>query len=221
MSTFAWMKFLESSPERYDQGIRMLSGGRIDEVYERIAKRVAAPERRVLDMGCGTGAVALSCAARGAYVTGIDIDAGMLEVARAKPVPTKGRVEWMQVGIAEIEDHFGPATFDAVVSCLMFSELSADERAYALRAALRVLVPGGDVVIADETVPRSTLRRTLHRLRRAPRHALTYLLTQTSTRPVRELGGALSAAGFVDVDEARIWSDAFVIATGQKPGVAA
>jgi demethylmenaquinone methyltransferase/2-methoxy-6-polyprenyl-1,4-benzoquinol methylase len=215
------MRFLESSPERYDQGIRMLSRGRIDDVYQRIAATAAAPGRRVLDIGCGTGGVTLACAARGAEVVGIDIDAGMLEVARGKSVPTEGRVEWMELGVAEIGDHFERATFDAVVSCLVYSELSDDEQAYASRMALEVLVPGGEIVIADETVPHGALRRGLHRLRRAPRHALTYLLTQTSTRPVRGLGASMTAAGFIGVEETRLWSDAFVIARGQKPRLAA
>ena len=96
MSSFVWMKVLESAPERYDRGIRMLSGGRIEEAYDRIAKLIAAPGKRILDIGCGTGGVTLACAARGAAVTGIDIDAGMLEVARKKPVPASGSVEFLE-----------------------------------------------------------------------------------------------------------------------------
>ena len=65
MSTFVWMRVLESAPERYNAGMRLLAAGGIDEVHRRIAQRVAAPGRRVLDVGCGTGGVALACAARG------------------------------------------------------------------------------------------------------------------------------------------------------------
>ena len=94
MSSFVWMKVLESAPERYDRGIRMLSCGRIEAAYERIAALVAAPGKRILDIGCGTGGVSLACAARGAAVTGIDIDAGMLEVARRKAVPVQGKLSF-------------------------------------------------------------------------------------------------------------------------------
>jgi SAM-dependent methyltransferase len=127
MSTFVWMKVLESAPERYDRGIRMLSAGRIQQVYDCIAVLAAAPGKRVLDIGCGTGAVSLVCAARGAVVTGIDIDAGMLEVARAKPVSAVGSAAFIELGAAEIEDRFAPESFDAIVSCLALSELSPDE----------------------------------------------------------------------------------------------
>ncbi len=216
MSSFAWMKFLESSPKRYDRGIRMLSSGRIDEVYQAIATRVAAPGRRILDIGCGTGNVALACAARGAEVVGIDINAGMLEVAREKAAASDGHVQWLELGIAEIEDRFAKASFDSVVSCLAFSELSQDEQAYALRVARSLLAPGGEIVIADEVVPRGTARRAWQRLRRMPRSALTYLLTQAHTHPVPGLAAALQGAGFEGVEETRLWSDTFAIAVGHK-----
>lgn len=87
MSSFVWMNVLESAPVRYDRGIQMLSHGRITGVYERIAELAAAPGKRILDIGCGTGGVTLACAAKGADVVGLDVDSGMLTVARSKPIP--------------------------------------------------------------------------------------------------------------------------------------
>jgi len=199
MSSYVLMKILESSPERYDRGIRMLDRGRIDSMYEAIADAAARPGARVLDIGCGTGNVSLACAARGARVIGIDINAGMLEVARTKPPPELGSVEFLQAGAAEIEDHFPPASFDSVVSCLAFSEMSADERVYALRSARRVLSPNGRLVIADETIPRSQARRVVKRLRRLPSVVATWVLTQTTTRALPDPVGLVRDAGFEDV----------------------
>jgi demethylmenaquinone methyltransferase/2-methoxy-6-polyprenyl-1,4-benzoquinol methylase len=217
MSSFVWMKVLESAPERYDRGIRMLSSGRIDAVYERIAALAAEPGWRVLDIGCGTGAVSLACAARGAEVTGIDINAEMLETARDKPVPDGGTVAFVQMAAAEVEDHFAKASFDAVVSCLAFSEMSQDEQDYALGTALNQLVPGGVVVVADEAEPATPLRRLAHRVKRLPVVAATYLVTQTSTRPVAGIGQRMRAAGFVDVTEEGMLSGAFLLAHGRRP----
>lgn len=213
MSSFVWMKFLESAPERYDGGIQLLSRGRIADIYERIADYAASPGKRILDMGCGTGNVARACAARGAQLVAIDSNAGMLEVARAKPLPQGcgGEIEWLELGIAEIEDRFDEAAFDAIVSCLVFSELSLDEQAYALDIARSRLVLGGHLVIADETLPSSRPQRAWHRLRRLPLVAATYVLTQASTRPIEHLADRIADAGFAQVEEIRLWGDTFVI----------
>lgn len=221
MSSFVWMKFLESAPERYDRGIRLLSRGRIAEIYDRIADYAASPGNRVLDVGCGTGSVALACAARGAHVVAIDSNAGMLEVARAKPVPAGcvGDVEWLELGLAEIEDRFDEAALDAIVFCLVFSEFSPDEQAYALDVARSHLRPGGHLVIADETLPALGLQRAWYRLRRLPLVAATYVLTQTSTRPIEHLADRVRNGGFRQVEETRLLGDTFVIAHAVRDGV--
>jgi ubiquinone/menaquinone biosynthesis C-methylase UbiE len=223
MSTYVYMKVLESAPERYDRGIARLSGGMIAAIYRQVAERAAAPGRRVLDVGCGTGGVALACAARGARVVGIDVNAGMLKVARDKaarrePPP---EIDWIELGAMELEDRFEPDTFDAVVSCLVFSELSPDERAYALRVARRLLHAGGGVVIADEVAPRGRVARTWRWVRRLPLVFTTWALTQTSTHPVEGLADAVRAAGFADVAEERLGRDDFAIVSGRKAREAA
>jgi 2-polyprenyl-3-methyl-5-hydroxy-6-metoxy-1,4-benzoquinol methylase len=214
MSTFVWMKVLESAPERYDRGIRMLSGGRIQEIYDRIAAKAAAPGKRVLDIGCGSGGVSLACAARGAIVTGIDIDASILEVARHKPVPAEGCVAFGELGAAEIEDRFAPESFDAIVSCLAVSELSSDEMDYVLRIARSRLVPGGIIVIGDETAPGGAFARCAYWLRRLPVAVLTFVLTQATTKPIDDPSERLRSAGFTSVVVERLWSGSFFIAHG-------
>jgi ubiquinone/menaquinone biosynthesis C-methylase UbiE len=222
MSSFGGMKVLESTPDRYDRGVRMLSHGRIGEVYERIAELAAGPGRRVLDMGCGTGGVSLACAAHGARVTGIDSSAGMIEVAQRKQPPQGADgVEWVELGVAEIGDRFPAGSFDAVVSCLLFSELSADEQGYALRMAHSRLVPGGMLVLADEVLPEGGLRRAWHRAVRWPRAAMTYILTQTTTRPVAGLPDRVRAAGFAEIAEERLWGGSFSIVQARRGGLEA
>lgn len=61
--------------------------------------------RRILDAGCGTGALALAAARRGAHVTAIDLSPALVDMARLRsqeqlaqdPEPCKGRIEF-QVG---------------------------------------------------------------------------------------------------------------------------
>lgn len=216
MSSFVWMRVLESAPERYDRGVRMLAGGWIEQVYDRIAAEVAAPGQRIVDVGCGTGGVSLACAARGAQVLGLDLDAGMLEVARSKPVPGEGSVAWVQASAAELEDHVEAGSVDAVVSCLAMSEMSTAEQDYLLNVVRSRLVPAGRLLLADEALPTPWMGRLGYRLARIPRVALTYALTQTTTRPVQGLADRVRAAGFTDVREERPWSRSFVLVLASR-----
>ncbi|MEJ2289382.1 MAG: class I SAM-dependent methyltransferase [Deinococcales bacterium] len=221
MGSFAWMRVLESSAERYDRGIRWLSRGRMDEVYRDVAEAATSGRAaaRVLDIGCGTGGLTLACAARGARVVGIDRNAGMLAVARAKPLPAgaRGTVRWLELGAAEIEDAFVPGSFDAVVACLAFSEMTDDEQGYVLEVARTRLVAGGRLILADEVRPRQAWQRAWHAVRRWPVAGLAYLLTQTGTRPVEGLPERVRHAGFVEVREERRWGDAFAIVYSRAP----
>lgn len=196
------MKVLESTPLRYDRGLRLLSGGRIDQVYARVAEMVAGPGQRVLDIGCGTGGLAITCAARGADVIGIDRNPGMLEVARSK-ASRKGRKGWVELGAAGIEDRFPPDSFDAAVACLSFSELSPEERSYVLEAVRTRIKPGACLVLADEVLHVSSLGRILYRLRRLAFMAAALLVSQTTTRALRDPKGLIRAAGFTEVEGER------------------
>jgi ubiquinone/menaquinone biosynthesis C-methylase UbiE len=142
----------------------------------------------------------------------------MLEMARSKPLPfgTSGSVDWIQLSAAEIEDRFAPASFDAVTACLVLSELSTDDIAYALEIAFTRICPGGRLVVADEVAPFSAVQRFLYRVGRIPLVVATYLLTQTTTRAVSGLADRVCAAGYVGVGEERPWP-AFAIVSGSRP----
>ncbi|MBW2191918.1 MAG: hypothetical protein JRG93_20505 [Deltaproteobacteria bacterium] len=80
-------------------------------------------------------------------------------------------------------------------------------------------MPRGCLVIADETLPSSTLRRLWYRMRRLPLLVVTYMLTQTSTRPVEHLVDRIRHAGFERVEEARLWGDTFFVARAVREDV--
>lgn len=212
------MKILESTPERYDRGIFLLSRGRIKDIYEMVADSAGGKDSEVLDIGCGTGSVSLACAARGASVTGIDINAGMLEVAgeKAKKAHLDDRIKFLELGVAEMKSKFGEKTFDKCVSCLAFGELTNDEQSYALSAAHSILKPGGKMIIADEVTPRGAARRAVHKLSRVPIRLLAYVLTQSVSRPADDIAKKLQDAGFVDIDITRIWGDSFMIVKARR-----
>ncbi|MFP4081430.1 MAG: class I SAM-dependent methyltransferase [Candidatus Aminicenantes bacterium] len=118
------MKLLESRPRRYDQGIRLLTRGRLDKAYDDLTSLINQGDR-VLDLGCGTGALTLRAAARGARVKGIDINPRMLDAARsrAEKAGLASSVECVEMGAAEL-DKEKEKSYDAVMSGLFFSELS-------------------------------------------------------------------------------------------------
>ena len=197
MLSYIYMKILESRPARYDRGVRWLSLGRSDRTRQRIVDECVNAGDRLLDIGAGTGTLALLAARKGAHVVGFDVSPGMLEVARNK-VACEGltnRVRLEEMGIARM-DRFDPGTFDVVTSTLVFSELSSDEQNYALRQGYRLLRPGGVLVVADETRPRGLLRRLAYNLVRLPLLIVTFLLTQTTTRAVAGLDKRIAEAGF-------------------------
>jgi len=209
------MRLLESTPDRYDRGIRLLTLGLAERAYDRLTAHIQ-PGWRVLDVGSGTGALALRAAARGAEVVALDVNAGMLAAARQKAerAGLTGRIAWREMGVAEM-DTFPDASFDAICSGLCFSELTPPERCYALLQAHRLLRPGGLLLLADEVRPRRLWRRLLHKAIRLPLALVTWLLTQTTTRAVPDLLELVRAEGF-EVTAARtamLGSWAEVVAT--------
>jgi SAM-dependent methyltransferase len=106
---------------------------------------VAAGDR-VLDVACGTGIVArraAEVAAAGGAVVGLDLNPGMLAVARSLPPPAGAPVEWVQASAMELP--FRDGSFDAV-TCQLGLQYMPDRPA-ALAEMRRVLRPGGRLAV--------------------------------------------------------------------------
>ena len=143
------------SRQFYDQG----QTGSAAEAYERyfvpaigrpIAQdliEAAALRRgeRVLDVACGTGVVtrlAAECVGDAGSVTGLDVDASMLQIARSA-APAEASIEWRETTAEQMP--YEDERFD-VVLCQMGLQFIQDKLA-ALRELRRVLAPGGRVVL--------------------------------------------------------------------------
>ena len=207
------MRLLESAPERYDFGIRLLSLGHIDRVYRRVTELVRGPD--VLDLGCGTGNLMMRLARLGVGVVGVDLSPEMLAVARNKILPGT-TVSLVQAGAVELVDHFPTGSFDTIVSILVFSELSDAEQVLVLHQCRSLLRPGGRLILADEVRAPTLWQRSLHHLVRIPLSVITYVLTQASTSPVGDLKAKLSGAGFsIIMEEANRLGD-FALVEAEK-----
>jgi ubiquinone/menaquinone biosynthesis C-methylase UbiE len=111
--------------------------------------QLAAPEEgdRVLDVACGTGPVARYAAplvGPTGRVIGLDLNAGMLAIARAMPQREGIAIEWREGNATALP--FPDASFD-VVCCQQGLQFFPDRPA-ALQEMCRVLVPGGRLALA-------------------------------------------------------------------------
>ena len=155
---------LMPSPFRYDLKLWLASRGRERAFRERQLDlaRIATGEA-VLDVGCGTGTLAIAAARRvGATgaVTGVDPSAELLARARKKARRAHVAVTLETAGGESLP--FPDGSFDVVLSSLVFHHLShAALRSSALEMR-RVLKPGGRLLIVDIGGPQEEGRPTMH-----------------------------------------------------------
>src|SRR5712691_2494142 len=131
------------------------------ELYERVvARHILGPwapllvdaahlaeRERVLDLACGTGVVTRIAAQRvGPHgrVTGVDLNTGMISVARSLPAPDGGPVEWLEGSALAIPL---PDASVNVVLCQQGLQFFLD-KALALREMRRVLDRGGRLALS-------------------------------------------------------------------------
>jgi SAM-dependent methyltransferase len=99
---------------------------------------------RLLDVGCGTGVVAITAARRGARVTGVDLTPQLLNRARENAVVARVEVEWREADVEELP--FGDEQFDIVLS--QFAHMFAPRPEVALGEMLRTLKRGGTIAFS-------------------------------------------------------------------------
>ncbi|MFQ5433211.1 MAG: corrinoid protein-associated methyltransferase CpaM [Nitrospinota bacterium] len=214
--SYVFMKILETRPRSYDRRMDKASRGKVKEIKRSVAAQVP-PGSHTLEIGCGTGELAAMLVARGCTVDGFDSSPSMVEASleRIKSESLQESFTVRKMGV-DAMDRLPDSRYDAVVSTLTFSELSDDERRYALENAYRVLQPGGLIIIADEVRPRSRAGRFLHALIRMPVVTLTYLISGATTAPIENLCSELANAGFSVEKEERTHGDSFAIISAHK-----
>ena len=114
---------------------------------------------RVLDLGCGTATLTILLKTRhpDAEVVGLDGDPDILAIARRKVVQAGIEIDLRQ-GMA-FDPPFEPASFDRIVSSLVFHHLSTEQKKATFEALRMLLRPGGELHVADWGKTRSLLTR--------------------------------------------------------------
>jgi ubiquinone/menaquinone biosynthesis C-methylase UbiE len=166
------------------------------------------PGESVLDVGCGTGTLAIAAKRRvGPAGTVYGVDASPEMIARASKKAKKAGAEVIfQTGLAESLP-FPDARFDAVLSTVMLHHLPRDARQQGLREMRRVLKPGGRLLAVDfgrGSGNRKGLLGHFHRHGRID---------------ARDLVGLVSDAGLTVVESGAVGTRdlLFVLATARAP----
>lgn len=146
---------------RYDWFNRLASFG-LDQRWRRAAvvRGGIAPGQRILDVCTGTGDLAVLCARRYGAAVGIDMNREMLGRAQRKSQAKRLPIGWVQ-GDAEALP-FPSETFDRVV--IGFSTRNLSNLTQGLTDMVRVLRPGGQLLILETGYPSNPLLRVGYQL---------------------------------------------------------
>lgn len=149
---------------RYDFLNRFLSGG-IDVYWRKkaIGKLKSLQPKQVLDVATGTADVAMMTMKylNPDKITGIDISAGMLDFGRKKisKAGLNGRIELLQADSENLP--FSDNSFDAVT--VAFGVRNFEHLQAGLAEMLRVLKPGGKLVVLEFSKPKAGWFKLLYR----------------------------------------------------------
>lgn len=184
----------------YDAAIALMTR---ENVWRSALVEAIALQRgeRLLDVGCGTGSLAirLTSSVPGANVHGIDPDGQVLLRARSKAAAAGAMIEFHE-GFLTGEFVDGMEPFDVMTSSLVFHQIPFDGKREILSMMCRALKPAGRLVIADYSLQRTPLMR---RLFRATVQSLDGV-DDTQPNADGRLPELVNEAGFDGVQEARV-----------------
>ncbi|MCH9020365.1 MAG: class I SAM-dependent methyltransferase [Proteobacteria bacterium] len=151
---FSWLTSL------YDPVVRWTTR---EATFKRrlVAEATVENGQRILDLGCGTGtlAILLKRAVPGTEVVGLDGDVKILDIAR-----TKAEAVGVDIAFDEgmsFELPYPANSFDRVVSTLLFHHLTREAKHNTLAEVFRVLKPGGELHVGDWGMAQNGLMRGL------------------------------------------------------------
>jgi len=197
------MVFVEIAPERYDIGMKIMTLGRLDKIKDMIAE-VVEPNVEILDIGCGTGTLALRCMKKDANVTGLDSAEFMLEQAgkNAAEHGVSNRLRLIKDSVTQLRKHFQEESFDIIVATASLGEFPKAYLDYILRDCARILKKGGRLIIADEVQPDKRISRFFYKIVMGIFWIPQFLIVRRVCYPIKDLDNIIESTGF-EIEEKR------------------
>ena len=156
-----------------------------------LALAPAQEDALALDLGCGTGVMLDTLAARYRRLVGLDLSAEMLEGYDGSGLPPGRAVRLVRGDMTTLP--FASGRFDVVVCRSALHHM--DDEVGVLREMARVLAPGGSVVLGEPANDNLLTRAARAWVRRRPSYGKIHTIDRAYTRA--QLRALLSAAGLV------------------------
>lgn len=184
----------------YDLSIGLLT--REDVWRSALLKQVApADADRVLDVGCGTGSLAIRMKLLSPIteVHGIDPDSEILRIARTKAAKKGADISFHQ-GFLAPKSVSELGRFTKVVSSLVFHQTPLVEKKNILNSITKILEPNGRLYVADYGLQRTALMKILFR------RTIQIIDGYEDTQPNAEgcLPKLMEEVGFINVSEVQV-----------------
>jgi ubiquinone/menaquinone biosynthesis C-methylase UbiE len=197
------MKSLEQKADMYDKGIRLITLGKLPKIKQFIVDTYLKKGEKILDIGMGTGTLAIFAAQKGVRVIGIDISEKMLEVAKYKITQENlsEQIKIIKMPVINMDEQFKNQSFDKVVATLSFSEFYQKEQDYCLTQINRVLKSNGELIILDEVKPTKLWKKILYFFVRIPLAFINFLKAHVSTSSLKSFDEKLGAHNFLILEE--------------------
>jgi len=112
--------------------------------------------KKILDLGCGTGRHSIFMAKKGASVVGVDFSEAMLKIAKSRARTPKSKIEFKKADITR-KLPFESGTFDIVICSLVLNHIK--NLLPIFKEASRILKPDG-IFIFSNTHPESVPKKT-------------------------------------------------------------
>ena len=148
-----WRSESNYSKEKYQNDLNAHLYGRLESDRRMIVpwldNATTLQNKRILEIGCGTGSSTIALAEQGAKITGIDVDEGALLVAKERSKIYGVDAEFRVLNVQDISSNFYTTKFDLIIFFACLEHMTIAERLSSLRDAWEMLPADGLLVVVE------------------------------------------------------------------------